>query len=164
MSRFNDGKHHIEVEEPLMELVSLFSTDVNIKQKNHMLPEYPEFVEKLFKHMATPADTLHHAATGMAGEAGELLDASKKHWAYGKQIDVRNLIEELGDLRFYYQATLNMLGLDDHDIMAFNMKKLLERYPGGEYSDAAAINRADKAAEGSARKFIGHEQSVSSEQ
>lgn len=108
-------------------------------------PDYPAFVEALFKKLDSTEATLHHATTGMAGEGGELLDASKKAWIYGKELDVKNLIEELGDMRFYYQAALNLLGLTDDDIKADNVRKLQKRYPGGVYRDSDAIARADKA-------------------
>ena len=124
---------------------------ISREQQSGALPAYPVFVNNLMKTMATPAEELHHACTGMSGEAGETLDISKKVWVYGKELDVAHLLEELGDMRFYYQATLNMLGLTDDHIRAINMIKLRKRYAEGKYSDAAAIARADKAlsAEGS---------------
>ena len=80
-------------------------------------------------------------------------DRVKKHWAYGKELDQANVIEELGDLRFYYQAMLNMFGLTDEDVCAMNMDKLQKRYPTGVYRDQDAIARADKQAEQLAEKF-----------
>lgn len=38
-------------------------------------------------------------ATGVSGEAGELLDAVKKSVVYKKPLDRENVVEELGDLR-----------------------------------------------------------------
>lgn len=105
---------------------------------------YPDFVEALFKDMG-PRDDLAHAAMGISGEAGELLDAIKKHWAYGKQLDIVNVIEELGDLEFYMQALRNSLGLSRDEIIRGNIAKLSTRYASLSYSDAQAIARADKA-------------------
>jgi NTP pyrophosphatase (non-canonical NTP hydrolase) len=128
------------------------------------LPTYETFVNNLMKTMATPAEELHHAGTGIAGEGGEILDATKKVWVYRKELDIMHLIEELGDLRFYYQAMLNLLGITDEQVRAQNMKKLRVRYADGKYSDAQANARADKAlsADGSkgdgaptARRFMG---------
>lgn len=122
---------------------------------------YSNFVDKLAKPLNTPGEELHHMTTGMSGEAGELLDISKKVWIYTKPINVIHLIEELGDLRWYYQGALNMLGLTDEDIQAANTIKLMKRYPEGVYSDSAAIARADKAPgedkerHVSPRKFMG---------
>lgn len=94
-----------------------------------------------------------HATLGLSGEAGELLDAVKKRVIYGKPLDIDNVVEEVGDIIFYLQAFQNALstlqnreGLEPRDPLLENISKLLRRYPGGEYSDAAAIARADKSA------------------
>jgi NTP pyrophosphatase (non-canonical NTP hydrolase) len=52
-----------------------------------------------------------HATMGMATEAGELLDAIKKNWVYGKPIDYQNVIEELGDIEWYAEALRQALGV-----------------------------------------------------
>lgn len=90
---------------------------------------------------------LWHAATGTAGEAGELLDAIKKHVVYNKELDRENVIEELGDMEFYMEALRQKLGITRHETLFHNHNKLMKkRYPNG-YSDAAAIARADKVGE-----------------
>jgi len=144
----------IEIPDGAFENIRSDIRDVLVRQLSNELPSYPQFVKNLAKDMPTPAEELHHASTGISGEAGEILDQTKKVWVYGKPLDIRHLIEELGDLRFYYQAILNMLDLTDADIQALNMKKLSVRYASGKYSDAQAIGRADKKIE-SPRNFIG---------
>ena len=128
---------------------------IDADMASERLPEYHEFVNNLMKEMPTVADELHHACTGIAGEAGELLDLSKKVWANNKPLDIKHLIEELGDLRFYYQALLNMLDMTDEEIRASNVTKLRKRYADGKYSDAQAHAQADKAP-GADRKFMGN--------
>jgi NTP pyrophosphatase (non-canonical NTP hydrolase) len=105
---------------------------------------YAQFVSQLFKLMPTHADSMMHAAVGVAGEAGELADAIKKAWVYGKPLDRDNVIEELGDLRFYMQALQLLLGITDAEVIGHNSAKLEARYPDGVYSNQAAIARADK--------------------
>lgn len=105
---------------------------------------YPEFVEVLFKDMGSEAATAIHAAVGIAGEAGEVLDALKKVWVYNKELDQENLKEELGDIMFYMQKLCNMYGFSFQSVMQANMSKLAKRYPVG-YTDQAAVTRADKA-------------------
>lgn len=108
---------------------------------------YPEFVDDLFKKFPDIESTLHHAGTGICSEAGEIIDITKGPWAHEKPIDdarIAHLIEELGDLRFYYQATLNILGLTDEDVQASNVKKLSARYPDGVYTNVHAQLRLDK--------------------
>ena len=104
---------------------------------------YDQFVYQLFK-ADTYREQLYHATLGVCSEAGELSDAVKKHLAYGKPLDLHNVIEELGDLRFYMQAIQNMLGISEQDLLQANATKLQERYRGLKYSDQAAITRADK--------------------
>ena len=96
---------------------------------------------------------LHHAATGMATEAGEALSTTKKMWIYGQDLatvnkegktNQQNLVEEAGDALFYIQMMCNLLGCTLLDLIAANEAKLRLRYPDG-YSDAAASARADKS-------------------
>lgn len=103
---------------------------------------YDMFVARLFAKKNTEVDGLLHAAIGMSGESGEVLDMIKKVWVYEKLIDPEKLIEELGDIIFYWQAMANLMGISAHEIKLKNMRKLNKRYPQG-YSDQAAIDRVD---------------------
>jgi len=105
---------------------------------------YDKFVGKLLKKLAGQKEDLIHAVLGVAGEAGEMVDAIKKHAIYGKELDVKNVIEELGDMRFYLQALQNLLNISEQSVLQANANKLAERYKKLEYSDKAAIERADK--------------------
>ncbi|AKU43067.1 MazG-like pyrophosphatase [Rhodobacter phage RcTitan] len=87
---------------------------------------------------------LWHMATGVAGEAGELLDAIKKHVVYKRELDRENVVEELGDLRFYMAGLMNRLGITEEEILSHNNRKLSKRYASGAYSNAQAVERADK--------------------
>ena len=88
---------------------------------------------------------LWHMATGCAGEAGELLDAIKKHVLYNKDLDRANIVEELGDFEFYKIGICQALGISQEEILTANMRKLSTRYSAKQYSDAQAQARADKA-------------------
>jgi NTP pyrophosphatase (non-canonical NTP hydrolase) len=112
---------------------------------------YAAFVARLVKPGAdiinelTPAQAdLLHMSIGVSGEAGELLDAVKKHVIYQKPIDRENVVEELGDLKFYIQGIQNNLGISDEEVEAHNRKKLSARYDKLTYSNEAAQARADK--------------------
>lgn len=107
---------------------------------------YPEDkLKKLKKLKPTPSQCeLLHAAIGIAGEAGELLDAVRKHVFEGEPLDRENVIEELGDLCFYLEAACQSIKMKRADIEELNMAKLFERYKDG-YTDQQAITRADKA-------------------
>lgn len=110
------------------------------------LKPYPDMVRCLFKTtgMNEQAEAILHAAIGVAGEAGELLDAVKKVWAYGKPLDLPNAIEELGDLEFYMEALRQHIGVTREEVLQANQEKLAKRYPNGVYSDLPAQSRLDK--------------------
>jgi NTP pyrophosphatase (non-canonical NTP hydrolase) len=114
---------------------------------NGEAPQYQDFVDALFNHMNDTESCLAHAAIGLAGEGGEVLDCMKRNFIYGKELNVENLIEELGDTIFYVCQILNMLNMDLDDIMAHNMEKLMKRYPEGKYSNFHANARLDKEGE-----------------
>lgn len=89
---------------------------------------------------------LIHMAMGVSGEAGELLDAVKKHTVYNKPLDSKNVIEELGDLEFYMEGLRQELGITRDETLEFNIGKLGARYLNHRYSDEQAQARADKQA------------------
>ena len=126
--------------------VLIYPEDWNPDNPDHQpdIIRYDQFVLQLFK-ADTPAMMGMHAALGVAGEAGELADAIKKHCVYGKPLDRENIIEELGDLRFYMQAVQNLYDISEGEILQHNCNKLAKRYKGLKYSDKAAIDRADKS-------------------
>ena len=88
---------------------------------------------------------LIHAAMGVSGEAGELLDAIKKAAIYRKPINRENVVEELGDLEFYMEALRSELRITREETLKANITKLAVRYAEFKYSDQAAIDRADKS-------------------
>ena len=113
--------------------------------------KYNEMVKRLAKdgklilgQMEPYQAYIWHMATGVSGEAGELLDAVKKHVVYQKPLDRVNIIEELGDLEFYMEGLRQQLGISRKQTLEQNKRKLAVRYAGYEYSNEAAQNRADK--------------------
>jgi NTP pyrophosphatase (non-canonical NTP hydrolase) len=92
----------------------------------------------------TPSEAhLWHMATGISGEAGEILDCVKKHVVYRKPLDRGNLIEELGDIEFFLEGLRQGTGITREECLIANAKKLAVRYAEG-YTDRAAVIRADK--------------------
>lgn len=83
---------------------------------------------------------LMHAAFGLSTEAGEFLDAMKKHVFYGKDLDRVNLREELGDLFWYIAIACDELNVEFEPIMQRNIEKLKARY-GEKFTEEAAENR-----------------------
>ena len=83
---------------------------------------------------------LLHGSCGIATEAGELLDAMKKHIFYGKEIDTVNIVEEIGDLMWYSAILLDELGVEFEDVMEKNINKLRARY-GDKFTETGATVR-----------------------
>jgi len=131
-----------------------FMQDTQNKQE----PTYAQFVESLCKPgidilvQMEPKDAhLTHMAMGVAGEAGELLDAIKKSVMYRKPLDRENVLEECGDILFFIQGILNHYNSTEDDsvtiqeVIRMNRVKLSRRYHQGTYSNEQAQERADKA-------------------
>ena len=113
--------------------------------------EHSKLVASLFKpgqdiinEMDPTKARLCHVAMGLSGEAGEILDAIKKHVMYNKELDMDNIKEELGDLEFFMEAIRQILGMDREEILQANIAKLSVRYAAGKYTNEQAQARADK--------------------
>lgn len=87
-------------------------------------------------------DTLRllHSGLGACTEASELADAIKKHVFYGKELDKKNLKEEVGDLMWYIAIACDTLGISLNQVMTDNIAKLAKRYPN-KFTEHDAINR-----------------------
>lgn len=83
---------------------------------------------------------LDHGFKLIAGEGAEGLDAIKKYIYYGKELDIQNLKEEVGDALYGCQVVCDTLGITIEEAMEINARKLKKRYPEG-FSEEKAINR-----------------------
>jgi len=81
-----------------------------------------------------------HAIDGMVTEVGELQDTLKKWLYYGKPLDRVNIIEELGDLSWYWRLACASQDAAAVSVILQNVRKLQKRYPE-RFTELAAINR-----------------------
>lgn len=81
-----------------------------------------------------------HALLGMMSELGELADAFKKHFIYGKPLDYVNLVEELGDGDWYRALIANALDIGFEAAWEKNIAKLRARYPD-KFTSEQALHR-----------------------
>jgi NTP pyrophosphatase (non-canonical NTP hydrolase) len=77
---------------------------------------------------------INHSLIGMMTELGELTDVHKKYINYGKEEDLVNMAEEIGDLLWYMAICINALNGKGYEcsfesIMQTNIDKLKARYP-----------------------------------
>jgi len=86
---------------------------------------------------------LHHAATGLSTEAGEILSEVKKLVYYHAPLTdevITRLIDELADEFHYLIMATNILEISIDKLIDVNVAKLTARYPNG-YTDSKALNR-----------------------
>lgn len=72
---------------------------------------------------------IEHGVMGAVTESAELMDAIKKAKMYGRALDRVNLIEEMGDVMWYFAILADELGVSFEEIWEKNISKLRQRYP-----------------------------------
>jgi len=77
-----------------------------IEEDDTRIEGYTGMVYRLFKDTGGPSANLH-SQFGIITEAGELADAFKQAHYKNLPLDIENIIEELGDILFYYIAYKN---------------------------------------------------------
>ena len=118
--------------------------EVKVKEFDRMVIALAKNGQAIINDLDPAKANLLHMAVGVSGEAGELLDAIKKHAIYGKQLDRENIKEEAGDILFYLNNILLNVGFTLEEIIEHNISKLSKRYAKGQYSNEQAQERADK--------------------
>lgn len=83
---------------------------------------------------------LLHGTLGLSTESNELLDMLKKHLFYGKPIDRKKVIDEVGDVLFYMAVIIDEIGSSFEEVMIMNVAKLKARFPE-KFTEDQAINR-----------------------
>lgn len=104
------------------------------------IKEYQELSRRTNAQLDTPLLDDLHMVLGMQTEVAEIADAYKKHMAYGRELDLVNVKEELGDALFYVANLCTNHGWDLRDILQTNVDKLSARYPE-KFDSELAINR-----------------------
>jgi NTP pyrophosphatase (non-canonical NTP hydrolase) len=116
----------------------------SLEKQHDALIEYTvKSGQAIMEELTTKQAHLIHMVMGIAGEAGELLDAVKKSTIYQRPIDMENIVEELGDLEYYMKGLRRSLGITRQETLKHNIDKLYTRYAQG-YSNSAAQARIDK--------------------
>lgn len=87
---------------------------------------------------------LNHAAMGLAGECGEVVDLIKKHQHHGVELNREKILQEAGDVFWYLQYLCLVLGVQLDDIAIQNVRKLRLRYQNG-FNTKDSIERKDEA-------------------
>jgi NTP pyrophosphatase (non-canonical NTP hydrolase) len=92
------------------------------------IARYKEFVHHC-NFTKNERDSKFLAALGLNGEAGEVSEIIKKHLLHGDDLQRDHLVEELGDVLWYFFHTLNAFDINFTEVMEGNVRKLCERHP-----------------------------------
>lgn len=106
-------------------------------------PERPELPDT-----HNPADQIRrdwevkmlHGVLGMISEAGELAGAIFNWLFQGQPLDKINLVEEIGDSRWFQEEAFEALGVTSEQVEAVNILKLMQRF-GGRFGEGQALMR-----------------------
>ena len=107
---------------------------------NMEIKEYQESSKRTNADLGSVLMNELHMILGMQTEVAEIADVYKKHIAYGRDLDLVNVKEEIGDLMFYVVNLCNTHNWDLRDIMKTNIDKLKARYPE-KFTNELAVNR-----------------------
>lgn len=83
---------------------------------------------------------LIHYLLGMISEIGEVCDSLHGVFNNGKELDKVNLLEELGDQKWYMAIVCNVLGTDLEQVGIANIRKLAARH-GDKFSNQDVSKR-----------------------
>lgn len=86
------------------------------------------------------------AGIGLASEGGEFNEIVKKAIFQKKPLNPENihhLQSELSDILWYWINGCRALNVDPNEVIAWNIKKLEARYPGGKFDAYYSENRKE---------------------
>jgi NTP pyrophosphatase (non-canonical NTP hydrolase) len=92
-------------------------------------------------------EAILHAALGLCGEAGEIVEHIKKRIFMGREEFMRpeDMKKELGDAAYYVTALAGLFGFTLEEICEANNRKLAARWPNG-FVDKTGGNRTGEGA------------------
>lgn len=90
-------------------------------------------------HTGDASARLDYGVTGLVTESAKVLDLMKKSKKGLRPLDTKQMEEELGDLLWYMNLTLDELGLTFEDTMRSNIAKIDRKYPNGDTEVAGLI-------------------------
>lgn len=102
--------------------------------------EYRKAAARTLPHLSSEEQDIQHMLFGMMTELGELVDSYKKHYAYGKKLDMVNVMEEMGDIMWYWAGLCTITGINPEYALTVNIQKLKARYPE-KFTEDLAVNR-----------------------
>lgn len=104
------------------------------------LKEYQEKAKRTMAELGRYDMNVMHMLMGLTTEIGELTDLFKKHYAYGRALDIHSVGEELADTMWYICNLCTLMNINLNHELAKNIAKLKIRYPE-KFTEEDALNR-----------------------
>lgn len=108
--------------------------------------EYKKECQRTSGFFDNYAESLCSYSMGLVGESGEVVDYIKKIVFHGHKFSKEKLIEELGDVLWYFTMLTSICDIQIDEVMRKNIEKLRKRYPNG-FTCEDSINREKNDAE-----------------
>lgn len=114
---------------------------------------YSKWAMRTATYHSEPLDNIVHAALGIGGESGEIIDYIKKAAFNYRGVQDKLIIAEIGDLMWYLNLLVVSLGTTWDVVLQRNILKLEARYPDLKFDAERSLNR-DLAAEKAAMESV----------
>lgn len=114
-------------------------SDVSEKS-GYTIEQYSKDAARTFLSTDDHEKDILHCLMGLQTEVGELCDAYKKHFFYGKELDITNVSEELADTLWYMTNLARLEKVDFVQSMKNNIAKLKVRFPN-KFTTENALER-----------------------
>lgn len=88
-----------------------------------------EYLEKCKRTWNSGDANIEHCSYGLVTESAEIMDMLKKHKFYGRDFNMVNLKEEIGDLLYYVHILCDEIDYPIEQARKDNIIKLQKRYP-----------------------------------
>jgi NTP pyrophosphatase (non-canonical NTP hydrolase) len=111
------------------------------------LKNYQNAAKRTNTDLGSQLSNSMHMLMGLTTEVGELTDVYKRKFAYGKEIDMTNVEEEIGDILWYLVNFCTLNNLDIEKCMGKNISKLYVRFPEKFNQDQALVRDLEKERE-----------------
>ena len=108
------------------------------------IQSYQKLAARTLPRLSSEQEDIQHMLFGMMTELGELVDTYKKHYAYGKELDLVNVMEEMGDIMWYWAGMCTITGINTSGTLQVNIDKLIARYPDKFEKELALIRDLEK--------------------
>ena len=110
-----------------------FVDDVTSKTSKNP-QKFADRIDNYFTNEDINTARLATASIGLSGEIGEFNEHVKKFFFHEKEPNLEAMKSELGDIMWYWINACTALDLDPNDVIEYNVNKLKERHPNGDFN------------------------------